>query len=84
MWVVFSEIFPTQVRGVAIPAFALVTSIVSYFVQQFFPWQLTNMGARDIFVFYAITGMIGGLVLFKYLPETKGRSIEEIESMLAK
>ena len=44
MWVVFSEIFPTQLRGIAIPAAHLVTAIVNYFVQQFFPWQLANMG----------------------------------------
>lgn len=83
MWVIFSEIFPTSIRGVAIPAFALVTSIVSYLIQQFFPWQLTHMGARDIFLFYAVTGAIGLAFLFKYLPETKNRSIEEIEAAFA-
>ncbi len=80
---IFSEIFPTSIRGVAIPAFALVTSIVSYLIQQFFPWQLTHMGARDIFLFYAVTGAIGLAFLFKYLPETKNRSIEEIEAAFA-
>jgi len=84
MWVIFSEIFPTRVRAVAIPTFALVTSVVSYLVQQFFPWQLTHMGARDIFLFYAITGAIGLAVLYKYLPETKNKSIEEIEAELAR
>ena len=84
MWIVFSEIFSTQVRAVAIPAFALVVSVVSYFVQQFFPWQLTNMGARDIFLFYAITSAIGLVALFKLLPETKNKSIEEIELLLEK
>lgn len=80
MWVIFSEIFPTRLRGVAIPVFALVTSIVSYLIQQFFPWQLTNMGARDIFLFYAVAGVIGFLALYKYLPETKNKTIEEIEA----
>nr|MBX2878213.1 MFS transporter [Saprospiraceae bacterium] len=84
MWVIFSEIFPTSVRGVAIPVFALVTSVVSYLVQQFFPWQLTHMGARDIFLFYAVAGAIGLAFLFKYLPETKNRSIEEIAEFMAK
>lgn len=83
MWVIFSEIFPTRVRGVAIPAFALVTSIVSYLVQQFFPWQLSHMGASDIFLFYATASAIGLLAMYKYLPETKNKSIEEIEATLA-
>ena len=83
MWVIFSEIFPTKVRGIAIPACALVTSVVSYLIQQFFPWQLTNMGARDIFLFYAITSAVGLLALYKFLPETKNKTIEEIEVALA-
>lgn len=82
MWVVFSEIFSTKVRGVAIPAVALATSLTSYLVQQFFPWQLSNMGARDIFLFYAVSAGIGLIILFKILPETKGRTIEEIEKTL--
>ena len=82
MWVVFSEIFSTRIRGVAIPTVALVTSITSYLVQQFFPWQLSNMGARDIFLFYAISAGIGLIILFKILPETKGKTIEEIEREL--
>jgi sugar porter (SP) family MFS transporter len=83
MWIIFSEIFPTRVRGVAIPAFALVTSVVSYLIQQFFPWQLTNMGVRDIFLFYAVTSAIGLIALFKILPETKNKTLEEIEEELA-
>lgn len=83
MWVVFSEIFPVHVRGIAIPAFALVTSIVSYLVQQFFPWQLTNMGSRDIFLFYAVTSAIGLIALFFTLPETKNKTLEEIQVELS-
>lgn len=82
MWVVFSEIYSTKIRGVAIPTVALVTSITSYFVQQFFPWQLSNMGARDIFLFYAVSAGIGLIILYKILPETKGKTIEEIERSL--
>jgi len=82
MWIIFSEIFPTKVRGIAIPACALVTSIVSVIIQQVFPWQLTNMGVRDIFLFYAITSAIGLIALYKLLPETKNKTIEEIEASL--
>ncbi|MEM9985188.1 MAG: MFS transporter, partial [Bacteroidota bacterium] len=84
MWVLFSEIFPIKIRGIAIPFFALVTSIISYLIQQFFPWQLTIMGASEIFLFYAAMSAVGLLVLFRYLPETKNKSIEEIEVALGK
>ena len=83
MWVLFSEIFPTRIRGVAIPAFALIASIVSYLVQQFFPWQLNTMGAADIFLFYTICGVIGFAILYRLMPETKNKSIEEIEAFFA-
>ncbi|WP_111977415.1 sugar porter family MFS transporter [Algibacillus agarilyticus] len=84
MWVLFSEIFPTHVRGIAIPAVALITSIVSYLVQQFFPWQLKNMGAAEIFSFYAFCLVIGLVFLIKLMPETKNKTIEEIELALNK
>lgn len=83
MWVLFSEIFPTHIRGVAIPVFAFITSFVSYLVQQFFPWQLSVFGADEIFLFYAICGAIGFILLFKIMPETKNKSIEEIEILLS-
>ena len=78
MWVLFSEIFPASLRGVAIPFFALVTSVTSYLVQQFFPWQLSNLGASSIFLFYASTVAIGLIILYFFLPETKNLTIEEI------
>jgi MFS family permease len=84
MWVVFSGIFPTQLRGIAIPGAHLVTTIVNYLVQQFFPWQLANMGARDIFLFYCVCVSAGMLALFFLLPETKNKSIEEIEAIWSK
>lgn len=82
IWVLFSEIFPIQIRGIAIPFFALLTSIVSYFVQQFFPWQLAIMGVRDIFIFYGVLSTIGLVALISFLPETKNKTIEEIEAAL--
>ena len=83
MWVLFSELFPISIRGTAIPFFALITSVTSYLVQQFFPWQLTNMGSSSIFLFYAATVAIGLVILYFFLPETKNLSIEEIEARLA-
>ncbi|WP_111980044.1 MFS transporter [Algibacillus agarilyticus] len=84
MWVVFSEIVPTHIRGIVIPMFALTASIVSFFIQKFFPWQLSNQGAADIFLFYGIAGGVGLILLARYLPETKNKTIEEIEVLLAK
>ena len=83
MWILFSEIFPIYVRSIAIPSFALVTSVVNYMVNQFFPWQLSNMGAAQIFLFYATCVAVGLAILFRILPETKNKSIEQIEAELS-
>ncbi len=84
MWVLFSEIFPISLRSIAIPTFAFVTSISSLLVQFFFPWQLENMGATTVFLSYAIMVLIGFVILYFYLIETKNMSIEEIQQKLIK
>ena len=83
MWVLFSEIFPIAVRGVAIPFFTIITSLTSAVVQKLFPWQLENMGMSSIFLFYAATVGTGLVILFFTLKETKGLSIEEIQEKLS-
>lgn len=82
MWVLFSEIFPVSIRGIAIPFFTIITSLTNWLVQQFFPWQLNNMGVGAIFLFYAIIVGIGLIILSIYLKETKGLTIEEIQATL--
>lgn len=82
MWVLFSEIFPISVRGIAIPFFTIITSLTSYYVQKFFPWQLEHMTMSSIFLFYAATVTVGLLILFFTLVETKNMSIEQIQAAL--
>lgn len=84
LWVLFSEIFPISLRGIAIPLFAMITSITSVIIQFIFPWQLANMGISAIFLFYAVFGVVGLLILFRTLPETKNLTIEEIQKILIK
>ncbi|WP_111706201.1 sugar porter family MFS transporter [Lutibacter citreus] len=84
MWVLFSEIFPISIRGIAIPFFTLITSLVSSLVQIFFPKQLETIGISNTLLFYAITVAIGLVILYKYLIETKGMTIEEIQLKLQK
>lgn len=83
MWVLFSELFPIHVRSVAIPAMALVASIVSALVQQLFPIQLELMGSSGVFLTYGVSAVIALVLLAWIMPETKGKSIEEIEVMLS-
>jgi sugar porter (SP) family MFS transporter len=82
LWVLLSEIFPISLRGIAIPFFALISSVISALTQFFFPWQLANMGASTIFLFYGGLVFVGLVILIKFLPETKNLTIEEIQAKL--
>ncbi|MER2491304.1 MFS transporter [Catenovulum sediminis] len=84
MWVIFSEIFPNSVRSVALPFAALVQTVSSWSIQQFFPWQLEQFGAANTFLNYGIIGLVGLVIMFFILPETKGKSIELLEKDLVK
>ncbi|WP_136481993.1 MFS transporter [Cognatitamlana onchidii] len=82
MWVLLSEIFPISNRGVAIPLFALISSTVSALVQFLFPLEMEHFGATITFIIYAAIVLVGVIILYKYLVETKGLSLEEIQAKL--
>ena len=82
MWVLLSEIFPISNRGVAIPLFALISSSVSALVQYLFPLEMEIFGAATTFIIYAGIVLVGLIILYKYLLETKGLSLEEIQAKL--
>ncbi|MGJ8743978.1 MFS transporter [Polaribacter sp.] len=84
MWVLLSEIFPISNRGVAIPLFALISSTVSALVQYLFPLEMELFGAATTFIIYAGIVLVGVIILYKYLVETKGLSLEEIQVKLQK
>jgi SP family arabinose:H+ symporter-like MFS transporter len=84
MWVLLSEIFPNRVRAVAISFIGLVNSGVSFLVQLLFPWELANFGNSGPWMIYAAFALIGFVVIWRILPETRGRSLEELEATLVR
>lgn len=84
MWVLFSELFPTHIRGLAISLVGFINSGVSWLVQQFFPWELANFGSALTFVIYGLFALLGFIFIYKVLPETKGKTLEEIETELVR
>ena len=84
MWVLFSELFPNKVRGLAISFVGLINSGVSFLVQLIFPWELANLGSSTTFLIYGVFGAIGVLFVLFVVPETKGKSLEELEHLLVK
>jgi MFS family permease len=84
MWVLFSELFPNWIRGLAISFVGLVNSGVSFLVQLIFPWELENLGSSTTFMIYGIFAVLGLIFIIMKLPETKGKSLEELEAQLVK
>jgi SP family arabinose:H+ symporter-like MFS transporter len=82
MWVLFSELFPNKIRGIAISFVGLINSGVSFMVQWVFPWELDTLGSAATFAIYGVFAVLGFIFILKVIPETKGKSLEELEAQL--
>ena len=85
MWVVLSEIFPNKLRSQAVAISTFFLWMANYAVSQTFPMLNGNQWLNDLFNhafpfwFYAIMCMIAVVLVYVFLPETKGKTLEEIE-----
>ena len=79
MWVLLSELYPLKYRGLAIGVIAFVNSLISSLVQLIFPWELSNLGNALTFFIFGIIALVGFFIMIKIVPETKGKSLEELE-----
>jgi len=84
MWVMFSELFPNRIRGIAISFVGLISSAISFGIQLIFPWELANLGNTMTFLIFAVFAAIGFVFIIWKVPETKGKSLEELEALLVK
>lgn len=82
MWVLFSEIFPNHLRGVAVSFVSVINSLMSFIVTMAFPVELERLGAATTMSLYGLSAIVGLVFVLKFLPETKGKSLEQIEQEL--
>ncbi|HHU6750056.1 TPA: sugar porter family MFS transporter [Staphylococcus pseudintermedius] len=82
LWVMLPELFPMRARGAATGIAALVLSIGSLLVAQFFPVLTDVLQVQQVFLIFAVIGIIAMIFVMKFLPETRGRSLEQIEQDL--
>jgi sugar porter (SP) family MFS transporter len=79
-WVVLSEVFPSRVRGTAM-AVATASLWAACFVLTYtFPLLNASLGTAGTFCIYAGVCVLGLFGVWRWLPETKGKTLEEIES----
>ncbi len=82
MWTLISEVFPSKIKAIAISVVGFFNSLISYTVTQVFPWELSSLGPTTTFAIYAALSFCAILFVYKFVIETKGRSLEEVEALL--
>ncbi|MDX1768716.1 sugar porter family MFS transporter [Arenibacter troitsensis] len=83
-WVVLSEIFPNRIRGVAMSIATFSLWVASFILVFTFPIMNSALGSYGTFWAYSIICIGGYIFIKRKLPETKGKSLEEIELELTK
>jgi len=78
VWVVISEIFPTKIRGRAISVATVCLWVACYLVSQFFPYMLETLKGTTFWVYAAVCAAAFVFIALA-VPETKGKTLEEIE-----
>ncbi len=84
VWVVISEIFPTRVRGMAMAVATFALWAACFVLTYTFPLLKVNLGPYGTFWLYGVICVLGFVFVKAMLPETKGKSLEEIEKELTK
>lgn len=79
-WIMIPELFPTYLRARASGICTVILWGANFAVGQFTPMMLSAWGGKMTFIFFMIMNIIGFLGVWKFVPETKDKSLEEIES----
>lgn len=80
VWVLLSEIYPLKIRGAAMSVATMAVWVGTTFVGQMTPWFLENLKPHGTFWFFAACMIPAVYLAVKVLPETKGKTLEEIEN----
>jgi SP family arabinose:H+ symporter-like MFS transporter len=83
-WIVASEIFPTKLRGRAMSFAIVLLWLADFIVTQTFPRLREAIGPANTFWTYAVFSLLSVIFVITMVPETKGRTLEEIEAMWRK
>ena len=82
MWVLLSEIFPNEQRAAAISVAGFWNALTSASVTMIFPWALSTLGSGGTFLAFGLFATAALLFVVLLVPETKGRTLEQLENDL--
>ncbi|AIR86875.1 MULTISPECIES: sugar porter family MFS transporter [Pantoea] len=81
-WLLLSEIFPTRLRGIFMGGAVFAMWIANFLISLMFPILLASVGLSGAFFIFALVGIGGAIFVVRYVPETRNRSLEQIEHYL--
>lgn len=79
MWVMLGEMFPNQIRGSALAIAGFAQWFSNYLVAQTFPIMASGLGLAVSYLFYAVAAVISFFLVQRFVRETKGKELEEME-----
>lgn len=79
-WVLISEIFPNKIRGAAVAVAVAAQWAANYFISSTYPFMIEYSGAVT-YGFYGIMSILSFVFVWKMVPETKGKTLEEMEKI---
>jgi SP family sugar:H+ symporter-like MFS transporter len=79
MWVMLGEMFPNQIRGSGLAISGLAQWVVNFAITMTFPIMLTSIGLGGAYGFYAVCSFISIFFILKFVKETKGIELEDMQ-----
>ena len=79
MWVMLGEMFPNQIRGSALAVAGFFQWFSNYLIAQSFPIMAVSLGLAVSYSFYAVCAVISFFLVQKFIHETKGKELEEMQ-----
>ena len=80
VFVLLSEMYPDKVRGVAMSVAGFALWVGTFLIGQFTPWCMATLGSSGTFFFFAAMCLPYLFIIWRHVPDTTGRSLEEIEA----
>ncbi len=82
-WVLIAEIFPNKIRGKAVAIAVAAQWASNYFISSTYPAMMEFSGGMT-YLFYGIMSILSAVFVWKMIPETKGKTLEEMETLWIK
>ncbi len=79
VWTMMGELFPTNVRGAMNGTAIFCMWIANAALSSAFPWMMENLGGAATYTLLGVLNLVIAMVLYRIMPETSGKSLEEIE-----